>query len=204
MLNAIQHCMANLTNFAGRDPRTTFWFFVLFLFLVQVVITTIASVPVYAALISGMVDAASQGVEPSSVTQDLAQDMAGDMRLISYVSMAVGAAVALLLLAAFVRRLHDAGFSGWIAAIPLATQAFSIAYVYSSLDQIEEVTSAVLAEGFSGGSGANAYAVQVEMGALGLVGYIGYAVIIGFGVLKSQDGDNRYGPNPYGAKPAAD
>ena len=50
----------------------------------------------------------------------------------------------------------------------------------------------------------NAYAAQAQMDALGLVGYIGYAVIIGFGVLKSQDGANRYGPNPHGAEPAAD
>ena len=37
MLKVIKHCMANLTNFAGREPRTTFWFFVLFLIIAQVV-----------------------------------------------------------------------------------------------------------------------------------------------------------------------
>ncbi|MEO0907023.1 MAG: DUF805 domain-containing protein [Pseudomonadota bacterium] len=204
MLNAIKHCMGNLTNFAGRDPRTTFWFFVLFLFIAQVVIAQIAAIPIYVATVQGTFEAASQGGDPAATAPAIMAGLAGEFGTLALVNIAVGVIAALLLLAAFVRRLHDAGFSGWIAAIPLAAQAFNSAYAYNSLGRLEELTNAVLAESASGGSQMNAYAAQAQMDALGLVGYIGYAVIIGFGVLKSQDGDNRYGPNPHGVKPAAD
>ena len=42
----------------------------------------------------------------------------------------------------------------------------------------------------------NPYAMQAEMGLPGMVGYIGYLVVIIFGVLKSEDGPNQYGEEP--------
>jgi uncharacterized membrane protein YhaH (DUF805 family) len=38
--------------------------------------------------------------------------------------------------------------------------------------------------------------MQTQMGAYGLVGWIGYIVVIIFGVMRSTDGPNQYGDEP--------
>ena len=45
MLPAVKYSIANVTNFAGRDARQTFWYYVLFLFLVQIEISVVAVEP---------------------------------------------------------------------------------------------------------------------------------------------------------------
>lgn len=197
MLDAIRYNLANLANLNGRDARPTFWFYVLFLVLAQFAVSLVASVPLYVSIFSAAFEAGTQGGGNAAMLSSV-NDMVEDMRILTIVSFFVGAATALMLIASFVRRLHDAGYTGWIVLIPLATQAFSMLYTISYMDRIEELTLEVMQQSFSDPTGEriNPYAVQAEMGLLGLVGWIGYIVVIGFGVLKSQDGPNQYGEAP--------
>ena len=45
MLDAIRHGLANLLNFSGRDARQTFWYYVLFVYVVTTVVTVLAMIP---------------------------------------------------------------------------------------------------------------------------------------------------------------
>lgn len=195
MLNAIKYNLANLANFNGRDARQTFWYYVLFLVVLQFVIGIIASIPMYFTMFSGMFDAASQGGDPEMAMATMVDDMVDQIRIQVVIGIVLSVITACLVVASFVRRLHDAGFSGWIAIVPLATQAFSLVYSFTYLDRMEELMTQSMANAMNN-TGGDPFAMQAEMGALGLVGWIGYIVVIGFGVLPSKDGPNKYGDEP--------
>lgn len=195
MIDAIKYSLANVTNFEGRDARQTFWYYVLFLVVLQFLVSIIASIPMYVTMFSAIFDAASQGADPEIAVQAMIGDMVEQVRVQVIVGMVIGVIVALLIIASFVRRLHDAGFSGWIVLLPLATQAFSMIYSFTYLDRMEELMIESMSTVATGG-GNDPLAMQAEMGGFGLVGWIGYIIVIIFGCLKSQDGPNKYGDAP--------
>ena len=195
MLNAIRYNLANLANFHGRDARQTFWYYVLFLVVLQFVIGIIASIPMYVTMFSAIFDAASQGGDPDTAVLAMVNDMVDQVRIQVVIGVVLSVITACLIVASFMRRLHDAGFTGWIVLIPLATQAFSIAYSFTYLDRMEELMTQSMANAVNN-TGGDPFAMQAEMGTLGLVGWIGYIVVIGFGVLPSKDGPNKYGDEP--------
>ena len=194
MLKSIRYNLSNLTNFAGRDARQTFWYYVLFIVVMQILIGLIASIPMYVSMVSGLLDSVASGASEGEAALAMAQNLAGQLKTQVVIGMVLSAVSAGLIVASLVRRLHDGGFSGWIAAIPLATQAFSIAYSFATLDQLEELMLANVTAASAGA--ADPMAMQAEMGLYGLVGWIGYLVVVGFGVVPSQAGANKYGEEP--------
>ena len=192
MLEAIKYNLANLTNFAGRDARQTFWYYVLFLVVLQFGIGILVAIPMYVAIFSNVFDAASSGADPDAAMGSMVADISEQMSFQIMASTAVTIFTTILFVAAFARRLHDAGFTGWIAAIPVATQIFSIVYTYLMIDVVLET----MAESMNPANQSNAYTAQLEVAPWSAVGYIGYLVVVIFGVLKSQDGPNRYGDAP--------
>ena len=194
MLKSIRYNLSNLANFAGRDARQTFWYYVLFIVVMQILIGLIASIPMYVSMVSGLLDSVASGASEAEAALAMAQNLAGQLKTQVVVGMVLSVVSAGLIVASFVRRLHDGGFSGWIAAIPLATQAFSIAYSFATLDQLEELMLANVTAASAGA--ADPMAMQAEMGLYGLVGWIGYLVVVGFGVVPSQAGANKYGEEP--------
>jgi len=117
-MDAVKSVLTNYVGFSGRARRSEFWWYVLFLVIVDVV----------AAILNNVL---------------------GTM----LISTIVGLALLLPNLAVGARRLHDTGHSGWWQLI-----------------------------------------------ALTLVGVI---LLIVWWVGDSQPGQNKYGPNPKGAAPAA-
>ncbi|MEM7778928.1 MAG: DUF805 domain-containing protein [Pseudomonadota bacterium] len=198
MLDAIKYSLANLGRIEGRDSRGTFWYYVLFLVILQFVVGLIVSLPIYISMFTVIFDATASGGDPNVAMQGMFEDLVSQIRSQMAVSMIVGVVIGLMLIASFVRRLHDAGYTGWIVLVPLATQAFSIIYAYTFMDRMGEIMLENMTAGFDGasGGGPDPFALQAEMGCLGLVGWIGYIVVIGFGVLKSQEGPNQYGEGP--------
>lgn len=83
-------------------------------------------------------------------------------------------------LAVTVRRLHDTNRSGWWVLLPI------IPYVLVAI-----VAGGAAASGSMAGLGA--------AGLLGLVALVCAIALLVFMALPSTPGDNRYGPNPYGA-----
>ena len=191
MLGAIRHNLGNLTNFSGRDGRSTFWFYVLFIVIVQFVAGLLISLPMMGGVARDAFDAVRQGASEAELQKQMFATMSGTMRTTMILSMAVVLICALGLVAAFVRRLHDSNRSGWIAAIPfllvLAAQSISMA----NMDAVFEAMASMDAS-----NPAAALEAQQPLLAASALSWIGYLIVIVFGVWPSSDGDNRYGPEP--------
>lgn len=195
MLNSIRYNLSKLTDFSGRDARQTFWYYILFLVVVNFVIGLLVSIPMMLSMFNEIFAAIGSGTgepDPDAIAAGMADSMSGYIPIQVVLSAVIGIAMIGLMLAAFVRRLHDAGFSGWIAAIPVATQVFSIVYSFLVIDDV----LAAMANAMDPANSPDAMAIQAEAAPYSAVGWIGYLVVIGFGILKSQDGSNKYGDEP--------
>ncbi|HSG56906.1 MAG TPA: DUF805 domain-containing protein [Paracoccaceae bacterium] len=192
MIAETRYCLRNLTNFSGRDSRQTFWMYVMALVIAQFVLGMIMVIPMIASVVRNLLDAAKAGAEPDQMNDAIAGLMSPMMNDMVIWSGILSLVIAALFIAAFVRRLHDAGYSGWIAVVPLTTQAFATIYGFVQMERVRALMEAALAS-----QDPNAMAqMQAQIGAYSYVGYIGYLVVIVFGVFDSQAGPNRYGDDP--------
>jgi len=91
-MDAVRKCLANYVNGQGRAGKAEFWWFVLFTFLV--------------ALVAGFLD-----------TMLFADGWTGEV--IPVLTFVVGLALLAPSISVTSRRLHDAGQSGWLAALVL-------------------------------------------------------------------------------------
>jgi uncharacterized membrane protein YhaH (DUF805 family) len=87
-----------------------------------------------------------------------------------------------------VRRLHDTNRSGWWLLLPIVP--YCLAFVLGG---------AAMMGGAAMGSGAGAMAGAGIAGIFALIGMVCAIVVLVFYCLPGTLGDNRYGPNPYGA-----
>ena len=87
---AISTCLSNYANFNGRARRSEFWWFWLFVVIVQVVVQTLFAVIV-----------------------------GTDSALYSLLAFVLAIVLVIPLYAAGVRRLHDTGKSGWLQLLVL-------------------------------------------------------------------------------------
>lgn len=196
MLGAIKYNLAHLLDFTGRDARQTFWYYVLFLVILNFLVGMIVSIPILVDSIGMAMEAARSGANEQEVQAQMMAQMQGTLSGTVWISLLVNAATALLLLAAFVRRLHDSDKPGWWAAVPLAAQAASTLVSMRIMGEMQEMMQDSL---IAGGDPAKVQAImerQSEFAAYGLIGWIGPLVVIGFGILRSTDGPNRYGVEP--------
>lgn len=104
-------------------------------------------------------------------------------------------------LAITVKRLHDMGHTGWLAAIPYVVGVIGTIVGFtmigmtailnaSALDR--EEPSAILA------------LLGPAFGLIALIGLIGLGFLLWIGITDSQPGTNRFGPNPKESAPPAD
>lgn len=98
-------------------------------------------------------------------------------------------------LAIAVKRLHDMGQSGWLAAIPYVVAFVGTIVAFSMMgfgalmnaERLEnEDPSAILA------------LIGPAFGIFGLMALIGLGFLLWIGLTPGQPGTNRYGPNPKG------
>ncbi len=191
MINETKHCLKNVTNFEGRDARQTFWFYVLFLVLLQFAISLLSAIPSMASAVGSTFEAAQSGMDPDRMEARIMAEMAGSLETMMWIGVATSAIITLLFVAAFVRRLHDAGYTGWLALVPVAIQVVAM---YISFDQ----TAALMDVFTSGASPERMQQMQYEVTSNGLnyISWLGYLFVIIFGVFKSQPGPNRFGEPP--------
>ncbi|MBD3730098.1 MAG: DUF805 domain-containing protein [Sphingomonadales bacterium] len=192
MLGSIKYNLANLANFNGRDARQTFWYYVLFLVVIQFGAGIIAAIPMYSQIFSSAFNGAQSGMSEQQMQAMMFAQMGDSLRTQVWVSAAIGVVMTLLLIAAFVRRLHDAGYPGLIVLVPVATYLFSLAYNISNIDNVLAAMEAAAATE----NPQQALSMQGQMVGAGLVSWIGIIVVIVFGVMKSQAGPNKYGDAP--------
>jgi uncharacterized membrane protein YhaH (DUF805 family) len=165
---AIKTCLARYFVFSGRAARSEYWWFVLFVFLVSVVLA--------------LIDASLFGVNPE--TSEGVQILTPIFQL----------AVAIPLLAAGWRRLHDTGRPGWYLLLPAALSIVTMIMLFSGV-----AVFSVLEQG-----AGDPEALRGPAALLGVTGLVAVWVLqlillvlmIWWLTRPSQEGSNEYGPPP--------
>lgn len=191
MLGSIKYNLTNLLNFKGRDARQTFWFYVLFLVVIQYAAGMVIAMPMMGGIMKGAFVAAQQGVTAEDMNARVMAQMAGYMRTSMTLSTIVSLTAGLLLLASFARRLHDSGKPGWISGLTFLLSLTSKAIVWSRMDEIVSTMQRVSADNLE-----TAFAMQSKVVAASLLGYAAILIVIVFGIWPSNRGPNRYGEAP--------
>lgn len=191
MLEAIKYNLSNLTNFNGRDARQTFWFYVLFLVIVQYALGLLVSAPMMGSAVQGVMTGVREGLSEAEMQARMMERMVGPMRTAMLFSAGLTLACALLLAASFVRRLHDSNRPGWIAAIPLICM---LAAESASIANIDNVVDAMAQSG--NGNPVAVFQAQGSLIYLTMLSWAGMLIVIVFGAWPSTDGANRYGDEP--------
>lgn len=179
MGEAIKHCLGNLTNFDGRDPRRTFWFYVLFLVIINVVLAIISGIVFAGAAMGDAFSSAASGADQMQVQAQMYENMASTLTTQAWFGAIVSLIMMALFIAAFVRRLRDAGIPVWVAAIPVITTLVSIYSQFAVISTMEEA--------MTGGDIMAINEAAMSSAGLGLVGWLGYIVVIVCGVLPTKN-----------------
>ena len=195
MLEALKYNLAHLADFTGREDRSTFWWYVLVLVILDIVLGLIVSGPMVAGSISTAVQAAQSGMSEQAIQAQMLQKMSGQIFGMVWISGAIKALMIVLSVAAFVRRLHDSNNSGWWAALAIAAQALVFALNYSMLGSVREA----MASASSTGDLQGLVQQQANLRWLGLLAWIAPIIVLVFGAMKSSSGPNRYGEAPQTA-----
>lgn len=194
MLTAIKYNLAHLTDFTGRDARQTFWFYVLFLVIAQFAISMAISIPLTGAMVGDAFVATKQGATNADIQARIMDRVGGMMRASMWRSVVLSLIRSAMMAAAFTRRLHDSGKTGWIALATFAIQIIALALVFTSID--DAVQMVVLTQS---GDMSAVQALQKKFAVQSLLGWVPTAIVIVFGVWPSTMGENRYGPQPLPA-----
>ncbi len=191
MIKETRYCLSHVTDFEGRDARQTFWYYILALVLFQFAIGILTSIPLVVSVFDTIFDAVEKGADPENMEALVMASTADWVGTTVWFSAGAYLITAALFVAAFVRRLHDAGFAGYWAAIPIVTQAVAVYYSFAQMDEVQRVMASV-------SNPAELQAMQAELSGNpgNYLSWLGYLVVVGFGVLKSQQGPNRYGEPP--------
>lgn len=200
MWQAIQYNLANLANVNGRDARSTFWYYVLFIVICQFVAGMLVALPMLFEIGGAVVDVANNsassahGTAPSEaeIQAMMMGRMGGMVGQQVILGAIVNAAATALLAASLVRRVHDSGRSGLWALIPIVLELAAIAFNLSMMGQVEAMMELA-------GDPARIeefMARQHEIARWGFVGSLGPAAGIVIGLLPSTEGANAYGEEP--------
>lgn len=98
-------------------------------------------------------------------------------------------------LAITVKRLHDMGHTGWLAAIPYVVSLVGTIVAISMIG-LTAFTNAAALENED--PAAILAVIGPALGLFGLMLLVGLGFLLWVGLTDSQAGDNRFGPNPKG------
>lgn len=200
MIEAIRYSLSHLLDAKGRDSRSTFWFYVLFLVIVYFLVSMVMSVLVggsmmFQAVEHSQISNGAGTVDRTVMQQRMIHGMSQFMGASMWVSAAMSCLGAFLIAASFTRRLHDSGKPSWIAVLVIALYLVSVALSVGMMadyarvfDKVDMTDQLAMQKAMAATRQAHAWT--------GLVGWIPSVALLVFGVWPSSDGDNRYGPEP--------
>lgn len=204
---SIRHNAAGLTRFSGRDTRAQYWPWTLIFLILNMVAAGIAAGPMMNHMMgrfATLFTAASRGdkLAPEAVDaqmQGMMTTMTADMRTMIFVGLAINLVFVLLILAATARRLHDRGWSGWWALLPVPFQAAGTAMAPRMLADFT-VPPRMTASGpdlpLPFDPGLMALSMLNSLALYGALGLLLYLL-----VTEGTRGPNRFGPDPLGRTP---
>jgi uncharacterized membrane protein YhaH (DUF805 family) len=166
LIEAVRHNLRNLPRFSGRERRGSFWRFALAVYLAQMALSMLMTVPLMAGAFS------RRGPEAFATMFDT-------IAILSAVSVGM---FVLLLAASAVRRLHDSGRSGLWMLLPLP-------FLATALWGMHEIRSN-LGEG-ADPDGSFGLLLANNVVYLAVVGFLIFLL-----ARPGTVGTNRYGPDP--------
>jgi len=191
MREALRYHFKHLLVFYGRDARQTFWYWFLFLFIVNMAASLVMTLPMTLdAMVAGY-DAAKGGDEVAAQAAMMSQ-MATMMKRIIVFSIAMGVVNLMLMAAPLVRRMHDSGNTGLWAIVAGAIYLLSLGRTWSQADR----AVALMRRMAAAHDPQTMIGMQSQLAWESLLGYVPLIIVIGFGLLKSTPGPNRYGERP--------
>lgn len=98
-------------------------------------------------------------------------------------------------LAITVKRLHDMGMSGWIAAVPVVANIVGFIMMFVSLGASFFMNATALE---NEDPAAILALLGPIFGILGLMLLVNFGFLLWTGLADSKPGSNKYGPNPKG------
>ncbi|GAA4643790.1 hypothetical protein GCM10023115_17500 [Pontixanthobacter gangjinensis] len=191
MFRSIGYNLKHLLDFKGRDGRTVFWFYFLFVVLLNVIILIATVAPAFLSIIGEIAATGAQTGNSAALEAAALEKMIGIGLPTTLVktSLAIAAMNIILLSASFVRRAHDSGLPGMLLVIPLGLQLVWMYFSYSQLGGLDKtMRAAIEAREANLETG-----VQVGMIAQDLLGWLAVLIVIVIGILKTQQGSNQYG-----------
>ncbi len=192
MWRAIKYNFSNLTNFSGRDARSTFWYYVLILVIIWTAVGYAIAIPTTVSMVSQGIDAVQSGVDPDALEEGMFEELIGFLKIQMVANLVMSFIMVALMMASMVRRLHDSGKPGWIAAIIIILFLGTNIASFAALDLFKELLRLQLSE-------ADPQAIMEMQGKsilYSIPAWISYVLVIIFGVLNSDDGPNKYGDKP--------
>jgi uncharacterized membrane protein YhaH (DUF805 family) len=166
LIDAVRHNLRNLLRFSGRERRGSFWLYVLALYVAQMALGMLVTIP----LMAGTFGRPGPGA---------AANMFGTILLFSAIC---GAMFVFLLAASAVRRLHDSGWSGLWTLLPLP-------FLITGFWGMHQIRSKIHAGGDPGGSFGLMMANNLIY--LAVLGFLIFLL-----ARSGTAGPNRYGPDP--------
>lgn len=110
-----------------------------------------------------------------------------------FIGFLIGLALIWPNLAITVKRLHDMGLSGWLAAVPYVANIVGF-IAAAGMIGVQAVANASAIE--SEDPAAIMALIAPAFGVLALLVVVNLGFLLWVGLVDSQAGDNRYGPNP--------
>jgi len=162
-------------EFSGRSSRAEFWWFTLFIFVIFIVM--------WFLLVGSMTGFIAAGAEPN---ESALQAMGGGMLIFGLFWLAI----LIPSIAVQVRRVHDGNRSGWWVG------GYYLLYLVYIAMSFTTMMSAVADSTAAAEPNMGMFGMTMVLG-LGLFVY--FIVLLVFWILPGTPGDNRYGPDPYGA-----
>ena len=98
-------------------------------------------------------------------------------------------------LAITVKRLHDLGMSGWLAAIPFVANVIGCIMIFVSVGASVFMNAAALE---NEDPAAIMALVGPMVGILGILLLVNFGFLLWVGLSEGKSGANKYGPNPKG------
>ncbi|MEL7188085.1 MAG: DUF805 domain-containing protein [Pseudomonadota bacterium] len=180
MGEAIKHCIANLTNFQGRDSRGTFWWWVLAIVIVTFGLSFVSSMVFTVSSMSGAFQSIGSGADQAAIEAEMMQSMAGSLEIQTYIGAAISFIGLLLVIPAFVRRLNDAGLPALIAVIPVIALLVGTYFSLSFIGEMADVMATGDLEAIN--------EMTATTSLWGAISWIGYLVVIVCGLIPGKYG----------------
>lgn len=192
MLGAIKYNLANLTNLHGRDARQTFWYYVLFLYIIQMVAGMLIAIPMMVEMFGQMFEGIRPGADPKQMNALMFGAMNGPIEASMWLAMALGVVSLLGLAASLVRRLHDSNLSGWWSLLPGLIYAANLAHMPVQIAYAKELLEKVATMPQPPSQLEMMQGQELTI----VLGYLPIVLLVILGVRKSTPGPNRFGEAP--------